>query len=248
MPGISTFENVPLADSNEARWASILENCDPLLHTVAIVGISAVKSGVEQAQNNKAGQILAAGELVDAAGDLNPDLAREISTGSYPRPKHLELAVSGLRIVSAAVHASRLFRDHTVKEGDYKGQTGVAYTHRTVTASASGIPQSVALGESHGTWPIRNVQGRIFKQTHEPDEVPRRTEFLLAAAMYGTETSSTSVKLETTIAPSEQQASAVIAGGSREGDFIHSNPLTGFEDLVMYTGLIAELSPHNGRN
>lgn len=69
---------LPLADPTEARWASVLDHCDPLLHSVALVGISAVQHGVAQVPNYRASELLAGGQLLDSVGGFNKDLATEM--------------------------------------------------------------------------------------------------------------------------------------------------------------------------
>lgn len=236
-----SLENIPLADPNEARWANIMDRCDPLLHTVALVGISAVQHGVEQAQNARASEFVASGQLLDGAGNLNSALSSELDINSYPRPDHMDTAIGGLCIVSAVAHVSRFLTNRTAKNQDYTGQTGVNFTKRTVVASADSLQQSIQLGKKLGCHPISNVQAQVFKPTEENANKYKSTDLGLAASMYGLEPGSMSSRLMVEADLTENRARASITSGSREGDFVYADVYPKFEDLRTYTKLISEL-------
>lgn len=241
--GYDYFEGVPLADASEQRWASIIESCDPLLRGAALVGISATKAGAEQAQSDKVNEILEAGALLDDSGNMNRELGHELGLGWSPRADHLELASAGLHIVAAAVRTTELFRNYSVENEDYTGQTGVRFTRRTTLAPVQDFEQGQALGRTLDTYPVRNLQARVFLPAESADSNYSYTELTLAASLHGTgrRPSSMSSVLHTSSNSERGIVGAQITAGFRQGDFISPETYVSFSNLGQYAQAMEEL-------
>lgn len=239
--GNNSYEDVPLVDMAAGTWAEGVNRCDPLFRDLAIAGLSALCHGIRQSSESQVLDTLEFGELFDESGMFIGDaLSRIINDGRYPSPPNVGHYVAGIHVTRAALTASRLFGGKLrVINDDYVGQTGVNYVSRRVEFPVS---DARGAGRTMNTYPVRNIQARVFTQQGPNHHDSSHTEIDFAAGLYGSGSLpwSMTTSLSGGIDSRRQSARARVVSGARQGDFVRGSGHASFDELSCYAQVVDE--------
>lgn len=207
------------------------------------MGISATQAGVEQAQNDKATEIVKTGVLLDESGKANRELTRELHIDWAPKPEHCELGLAGLFITAAAIQASKFFRRSHTENHNYNTVGGFQVLERVAADPIKDPQQSQTLRDLlNAPYPVKNLQARVVRHPHPdyPNTNHGSTELGQATYVGNALCTSMSTSVRTYSKPEEGVVSAEIAAGFRQGDFAFGDPNADFSWLGRYSSAIIE--------
>jgi hypothetical protein len=243
--GNNSFEDVPLVLPEQTRWAGTVEMCDPLLRQVAVVGISAVQAGIEQADDPRIAEFAASQPLFGVDERARTDFLDMLYDDPNTDRGHQDLAAAGVRIATAATQVSRLLRSSPgfIENGDYTGPFGAKFLQRTVSAAIPYRDQQDRAGDILNSRPVTVMHARILRPAAAAETPFGTSELsLLATTREPDGKAYKSLSLKTNSDPSSGTVSAHILGSTHHDGFGSVHEYTNFDNLQPFAANIARLA------
>jgi len=152
-------------DTLSGSWADISAACDPHVLPIAAAGISALKTGLRQANNLRATGLAAFGPLLH--GLPNPGLVEALIPGTHDKHSGARLALDGLTIIATALQVSRIFNAQPVTNRDPSGDSPQDRGHFMIREAELPISPELqgTVGDSSAALGPRAIIARISTNT-----------------------------------------------------------------------------------
>lgn len=237
--GNNSFDSVPYVPIEQSQWPEVVASCDPLLRSVALLGLSALYKGISDSEGSVK-EVALARVSFDEWGRLDGQLRFRPFTPETERAHNT--AIAGAAIVGVAVSLSRVLQasPYSFKDKDYTTPLG-PIMRRELTIPVSYGQQHIVGGYLNAAQATA-LKARVFSSPNAsyPDNVS-----LTLANVQGDDRGSSSALIVTR--DKADRVSSQIIDTERQGDFCFVSDSIGFETLTGYARAFGHMAIHSRR-